>query len=102
MALEDFGDLVDRSQAHIIPGSPIEPNHHVLDHGELTLPTPNGSDGEPSGTLLRQRNLSLIAIKDHTLISSSKDLIRAIDSTTGSTVTTRNVWSLPSFPLIET
>jgi hypothetical protein len=41
MALEDFGDLVDRSQAHIIPGRPIEPNHHVLDHGELTLPTPN-------------------------------------------------------------
>jgi hypothetical protein len=40
MALEDFGDLVDRSQAHIIPKRPIEPNHHVLDHGELTLPTP--------------------------------------------------------------
>jgi hypothetical protein len=41
MALEDFGDLVDRSQAHIISGRPIEPNHHVLDHGELILPTPN-------------------------------------------------------------
>src|ERR1700731_3964824 len=51
---------------------------------------------------LRRRRLSLTAVKDHTLISSSKDLIRAIDSTTGSTVTTRNVCSLPSCPLMET
>jgi hypothetical protein len=56
-----------------------------------------GSDGEPSGTLLRQRNLSLTAIKDHTLISSSNDSTGAIDSRTGLTLMTRNVWSLPSF-----
>ena len=55
-----------------------------------------------AGPPLRQRNLSLIAIKNHTLISSSNDLTRAIDSRTGLTLMTRNVWSLPSFPLIET
>jgi hypothetical protein len=60
------------------------------------------SDGEPSGTLLRQRHLSLTAIKDYSLISSSKDLVRAIDITTRLTAMTRNVWSLLSCPLIET
>jgi hypothetical protein len=73
MTLEDFGDLAGGSQTWIFLGSPIQPNHHVLDHGGL-----------------------------HTVTSNSNDLIRAIDSTTGSTATTRNVWSLPSCPLIET
>jgi hypothetical protein len=43
------------------------------------------SGGEPPGTLLRQRHLSLTAIKDYSLVSISKDLIRAIDSMTGLT-----------------
>ena len=73
VALEDLSDLGGGSQSRVVSGCPIEPNHHVLDHGGLP-----------------------------TSISSSNDLIRAIDSTTGSTATTRNVWSLPSCALIET
>jgi hypothetical protein len=35
MTLEDFGDLAGSSQPHVISGRPIQPNHHVLDHGDL-------------------------------------------------------------------
>jgi hypothetical protein len=37
MTLEGFGDLVDGSQPHVISRCPIQPNHHVLDHCDLTF-----------------------------------------------------------------
>jgi hypothetical protein len=58
MTLEDFGDPADGSQPHVVSGCPIQPNHHVLDHGDLTSrqrSTTNSfriarSDSGPSGT----------------------------------------------------
>jgi hypothetical protein len=35
MAFEHPGDLGDGSQTCIVPRAPIQPDHHILDHGGL-------------------------------------------------------------------
>jgi hypothetical protein len=36
MTVEDFGDLADGCKPNIVCRRAVQPNHHVLDHGDPT------------------------------------------------------------------